>query len=307
MSSSLSPVNNLTVSSKEVINYLTAVASGNEQVKTAAFSHLIAILLRATDDLYLPNSEKVLSSNTPKYDFAVDFLLEELHPYLEVPSDMVLKAAFENKFRYLGRKFRCRVLNKIRDLHRAKKRVKPATYNDDWDAHQPRPCPPPLGPEEFDAFVRACEFLSERDVQTAMLLYAFGELRNGSRTQALAHARGVTAQTARADIRHLRQECSNALNNGSSAAKELFDRLADRIRTAEVVPRDLDFWDPANSGTSIQTSQFERSVMMKSSPSYDQDPENDFREHDSVTLRSGSRGYSWDRSRPYQGLGRMGR
>jgi len=82
----------LTVSSREAVNYLDAFAQGDEIARASAFEHLLAILLRATDDLHLPENYKYHGGHTTKYDFAVEVLLQELHPYTGMPAEMVTPA-----------------------------------------------------------------------------------------------------------------------------------------------------------------------------------------------------------------------
>jgi hypothetical protein len=282
------PTKKLTKSSQAAVRYLLDGLRDDEEARAEAFEHLLAILLCATKGLYIPESDRSPSDDSAKYRFAVDFLLAELEPYREADQHTILAAAYADKFRHLGNKFRCRVLNKIRDTIRAAKRNSFVLYNDAWAAHQGRRSIPPLQAEEFDELLQSCTFLSDAAVQTVATLFGSRDLCKGNRTRALAESRGVSVQQARADIRRAREEFSEALKNGDKSAKEMADRLASHIVPTELKPRDLKFWDEKNPGTSIQTAQFDSSAFRKRR---EQDSQYSVREYSPEGLRLNSRSY----------------
>ena len=251
MSTSVLP-SSLTVCSRAAVVYLT---SSDEQARNDAFKHLTAILLNATKNLYIPETEKFIrdsghAQDSARYSFAEEFLLAEFRPYLGMPEEMIWQAARDNKFRYLGRRFRQRLLNKIRNAVRRNKKYKQERYNDAWGEHQTTDGQAPglEGPEEFDRYLESFDYLSEQDITVATVLFdlRLSEIegkasRKSARTRAIAERFHVTEQTARRYIRQLQEKMNDALRNGHSATRELFDRLGAFIRTAPLLGRNLAF------------------------------------------------------------------
>jgi hypothetical protein len=66
------------------------------------------------------------------------------------------------------------------------------------------------------------------------------------------------------------------------------DRLALHIVSSQLKPRDLEFWDEKNSGTSIQTAQFDNNTFRKRR---EQDSRYSVREYSPEGLRLNSRSY----------------
>ena len=227
--------------------------------KADSFEHLTAILLRATKGLYLPDPDGCDDGrDTEKYSFAREFLLTELSKYHGASREQIKQACRDNKFRHLGNKFRCRVLNRIRDAYRAARRMQPEIYNDEWeDHHQQIGKPPSVGPEEFDRFLASCDYLADNDIAIASALYDIRELPKKDRTKVLASRFGVTEQTARRYVRQLQDKLWAALKRGHRDTKDFFDRLAAFITLAPLNPRHLHFWDERNPGTSISNTAFD--------------------------------------------------
>jgi hypothetical protein len=252
-----------TKTTAESVRYLLAHKAGDEAEKFEAFEHLTAIMLHVSTGLYIPSSVDS-NDDSEKYGFIQIFLLEQLAPWLDKTPEVIEEAADQDFFRYLGRKCRQRVLNKIRDAKRLRRTAQFVCYQDLFSAHQPQVCPPRLSFDEFIKMLGECTFLAQSSIETAMALFHLHELRGKQRIEALAEQLGIDAQTAHKHLRNLRKETRAALKAGDMGAKELFDRLAAHIRTADFLPRDLPFWtdgetelEPELNPGSIQMTQFD--------------------------------------------------
>jgi hypothetical protein len=210
------------------MQYLLA---GDEKAKRDAFEHLKAIMLTATRGLFIPESVSC-DGTTAKYNFVTDFLWTELKPYEGKSCADIEAAAADNKFRYLGRRCRQRVINEIRNVTRANKRMRSVTYNDAYLAHQATDRRPPLQPHEYSEIVAACDFLDPANADVVNELFDLRDRDRGQWAAELARSRGVSVQTARKYIRNIEANFRAALNAGHKAAKKLFDTLAQYIQTA---------------------------------------------------------------------------
>jgi hypothetical protein len=290
------------VVTQECINYLLAPT---EDEKYRAFEHLKAILLTATKSLYIPENDKQ-AGTTAKYEFAIQWLLEELSPYRGMSEEMILAAAKADKFRWFARRFRLRLINKIRDTLRQNKRVKFVTYCDEIGYGPTRP--PSLSVVELEALLAECDFLSDKQLATVWGLWRARDLRGGRRIRAIAAERNVSVQQARKDRRAVVQAFQTALKAGHSGAIALFDSLAKYILPANLKPRDADFgswWDETNPGTSIhpigeggEPIQFDQTDSLFGYHK-NQDFKNDERGFDEDGLAENGKGYSWRRKNNY--------
>ncbi len=303
MSISVASPKPMTACSRAAVAYLT---STDQQIRNDAFEHLKAIVLKATSGLYIPESEKY-PGDSARYSFAEDFLLLELHPYLEMPEEMIRHAAREDKFRYLARRFKQRLLNKIRDTARKNRKYKHERYNDAWADHQsvdPNNEPgfdedgvwsalPSIGPEEFDRYLGQFDFLSDTDISVATAIFDLRkETARGALPKALAIRFSITVQTARCRVRNLRAKMNAALKAGNTDVKQLFERLNAYVRTADVMLRN-EPWpdDPDARQYSIQMTPFDDASHF----GYHQyqDMEHHERDWNFTALTESSRGYSW--------------
>lgn len=309
----------LTVSSETAVTFLT---SPDEHARTDAFNHLIAILLTATQGLYIPENEKY-PGNSARHSFAEEFLLGELEPYFGQPKEMILQAARDDKFRYLGRRFRQRLLNRIRDTVRRNQKYGHERYNDAWETHtdaggvdgsvllvalnecnpEEYSIIPPVGPEEYDRYFERFDFLSDQDIAVATALFDLRheDYTKGERTRALAERFGVTEQTARRYLRNLRTKMTNALKDGNADVQDFFSRLREFIKTAPLAARD-ECWpsdpDAPNPGAISPRGACGETIQFDDQGKFGyhqyQDMKHHERDWDSATLAENGRGYSWN-------------
>lgn len=275
---------------------LTYLDSTDDPTRDESFLHLIRILMRATKGLYLPSFEKSLAAgphdpetydaawkfrqmSSDKFSWASEWLLVELAPYQGMPTDLLVSAANENAFRYLARKFRCKLINRIRDEKHDSEGITYSRYdegvnyeaidseelpdvgnpaeNEITAAHDLFSRPAPLEPAQYAALVEQCEFLSPKSKALALSLYDLADQSKGGITRAISASREVSEQQARRDKAKMQQEFQAALKAGNKRAKEVFDILSKYVIRAQSRPRDLNFWSRKNDGTSTQTSAFD--------------------------------------------------
>jgi len=309
---------------------LDYLLSKDESRRSDAFKHLVAILMTATKNLYIPTQEIDQGENSRKYDFAIEFLLNTLSPYQGMEPELIRVAALEDKFRFLGKRFRCRVINQIRDVTKAATKRSFEIYTDGWQTHSPdnegsqtnAGRTPRLGPDQFDELLAECDFLSETHVQTAVILFDLSvddlweESTKGERTEALAARLGITVQAARKRIQQLRKAFANAIRSGHQGAISLADRLASHVIPATYSPRNTNFWSVAanpanpkcfadeNPGSIHPLGENGEPIQFDSSDNYFgyhqyQDMKALERGFDEVGIYESARGYSWNQKSPY--------
>jgi hypothetical protein len=219
------------VTTATCMKYLSAHARRDEEGKVDALWHLVAIMLKATSDLYIP--EPVRSEgDTAKYEFCMEFVLRELYPWIGKSLDEVEAAASKGVFRYMGRRCRQRCLNKIRDTQRSQRVF--VTYNDEWQEHQTERCH--IGPTDFDELLSECDFLDADERELATALYDVRELRAPERHRQLAGMRSSGVHEIRQRVRALQQKCQMAMAKGNSGGKSLYSALAAYVTTAKYDP-----------------------------------------------------------------------
>ena len=324
------PTPNYNKSTQAAVDFLLNPIGSPE--RDDAFQHLLAILMVATKGLYIPVQTKDAGEASAKYDFAIDFLFGTLTPYQGMDEDLIKSAAREHKFRYLGKRFRGRVINKIKKVNRAAAKVSHEIYIDEWqkhvealrsidpassansDAQNEAARTPRLGPEQFDRFLEELNFLSEDQIDTAVKLFdlcideKYETLTKGQRTQALANMFGVTVQAARKRIRSLRRAMTKALKAGHKGAIELGQRLAKHVMPSTFHPRDTKFWVNEDNHGSIhplgeggEPIQFDSSSYLFGYHQY-QDIKALERGFDEAGYAEHSRGYSWSQKAPLSRL-----
>jgi len=264
-----------TKSTQAAVDYLTNPIGSD--ARDNAFQHLLAILLTATKDLYIPVQEKDGRENSAKYDFAVDFLFGTLASYEGKDRELIEAAARKHKFRYIGKRFRGRVINKIKKVTRATADISFEIYIDEWQKHVEKAAAqdpqdalnreaqdeagrtPHLSPEAFDRLLEELDFLSEDQIDTAVKLFdlcvneEYEDLTKGQRTQALANMFCITVQAARKRIRSLRRAITTAIQSGHKGAVALGERLSKHVMPATYHPRDVKFWTNAANPTDAKT------------------------------------------------------
>jgi hypothetical protein len=171
-----------------------------------AFDGLIACCWRAKRNLYA-----VAESNEGVVEATRSFITRRLNAYLRKCSKFgrrkVLEMALAGKFRYVARQIRNQLRDHVRETYRQKR-----------SAQEPEPSIPP-GPTEYD-MRRVAEVIQSRQKQivaalgdrrhralvAAVNVWPVGRTRRerkGRITQAIAGARNVSLQQARADRKSL--------------------------------------------------------------------------------------------------------
>jgi hypothetical protein len=222
----------LTKTTRLAFQYLRA---RTDRQRLSAFERLRAILLHATQHLFIPRYRSFEEdSPTERYLFVSRFLREYLDTYKGRSKEELRAAALADKFRYLGRLCKFRVLDEIKRVNRI--RAKQASVDELDKCASPYNEYHALREDDLVRVLALCDFLSERQVHLVWSLWraceakasalVSGGLRKGERTQAIANARHVSLQQARKDLRNLRQAFANAVESGDPGARAFFELLA---------------------------------------------------------------------------------
>lgn len=120
-----------------------------------AWKHLIAILVRAKGNLFLPAPDVPLIKATRL--FLELWLAAKLAPYYHADAATIQTAAERGEFRYLGRQARNALIDEIRRRKRSEDALDQRLTEDEWFAGQPKkvlsldaPIGPPLEGDEDD-------------------------------------------------------------------------------------------------------------------------------------------------------------